>query len=223
MTTRVVKTQAELDAALADPDATTIDIRSDRGVWLMLRDSRSKTVEASGSATVEASDSATVRAGSHTAVHLHSGGATVRGGVLIDHTAVDLTAARAWVDYHGVDTVAEVEAEYAVVYKAVREDMRSSHGFAYPLAATVACDDFADTDECGAGLHFSPSPAQAATYDSEATRYLECHVRIDELRPITDGGTAKAKAPRATVVREVDVHARPQGMTLAGSPNGDPR
>ena len=55
----IVKTQQELDAALADGKADII-IDSPRGVWLTV--SGSATVGASGSATVEAWGSATVRA-----------------------------------------------------------------------------------------------------------------------------------------------------------------
>ena len=55
----IVKTQQELDAALADGKAVII-IDSPRGVWLTVSDSA--TVRASGSATVGASGSDTVEA-----------------------------------------------------------------------------------------------------------------------------------------------------------------
>ena len=55
----VVKTQVELDAALA-AGKTDVVIDSPRGVWLTV--SGSATVRAWGSATVRAWDSATVRA-----------------------------------------------------------------------------------------------------------------------------------------------------------------
>lgn len=211
-----VMTQTELDAALADDSVTTIDIRSERGVTIHVGGSATvhawhkATVLAWDSATVLAWGSATVRAGSHTAVHLHSVDATVHGGVLIDHTSVDLTAARVWAAYHGVDIITLAGVEHMVVYKAVRDDLRSAYGSTYPIGGIVACDDFADTDACGAGLHFSPTPTQARLYDDDATRYLECHVRLDEWRPITsDSAAPKGKARRALVVREVDLNARP--------------
>ena len=103
----IVKTQQELDAALADGKAVII-IDSPRGVWLTVSDSAtvgasgsatvrasgsatvrawgSATVEASGSATVEASDSATVRAGRYVAVHLHS------QSVMVDRHGREITA-----------------------------------------------------------------------------------------------------------------------------------
>ena len=264
---RTVTTQAELDAALTEArehpdDYFTIDIRSERGVWLVLREasgsatvrasdsatveasgsatvrafdsatvrasgsatveaSDSATVEASGSATVRASDSATVRAfdsatvrafgsatveaGSHTAVHLHSGRATITGGVLIDHTTVDLTNTTTWAGYHGCRT----DGDHLVAYKAVRDDYRSQRGTTYLPGTTATCDDFTDVDECGGGLHFSPTPAQAKDYDREATRFVELRVPTSAVRTITGAGTPKAKAQTVTCVREVDLHGRP--------------
>lgn len=66
---RTVTTQAELDQALAD-GVSAINIRSERGVWLLVRDTGSATVTAWdsssvnvwGSATITARDSATVSA-----------------------------------------------------------------------------------------------------------------------------------------------------------------
>ena len=165
----------------------------------------SSTVTAYGSSTVTAYDSSTVRAGSHTAVHLHSGRAHIEGGVLIDHTAVDQSDPATWASYTG----AQITEETVTVYKAVRDDLKSRHGALYAIGSEVSCDDFEDTDACGHGLHFSPSPAQAFAYDTSATRFLECTIKLSELRPITDSTTAKAKAPRAFVAREVDIAGRP--------------
>jgi hypothetical protein len=165
----------------------------------------SSTVRACDSSTVTAYGSSTVTAGSHTAVHLHSGRAHVEGGVLIDHTAIDESTPTSWANYHG----AAINEETATVYKAVRADLRSTHGALYEIGAEVSCDDWQDTNECGNGLHFSPSPAQASAYDESATRWLECTVKLSDLRPLTGSGTAKAKAPRAMVIREVDIAGRP--------------
>jgi hypothetical protein len=225
MTIRTVTTQTELDQAIAD-GVTDIVIRSEPGVWLEA--SGSATVSASDSATVSASGSATVRAfgsvtvyasdsatvyafgsvtvsaGTHVAVHLHSGHATIDGGVLIDHATIDLTDAAVWCAYHGV----AVSDGHATLYKAVRDDLRSAHGTAYPVGETVACDDWADDGECGHGLHLSPHPSLARDYDAEATRYLECSVSITDLRPLNGPGAAKCKTPRLVVMREVDEWCR---------------
>jgi hypothetical protein len=264
MSERVVRTQSELDQAVAD-GVEWIEIRSDRGVWIEVTaygsstvtayDSStvtacgsstvtacgsstvtacgsstvtacgsstvtaygsstvtacdSSTVTAYGSSTVTAYGSSTVTAGSHTAVHLHSGSARIEGGVLIDHTAIDESVPATWASYHGAQTAEGV----ATVYKAVRADLKSQHGALYTVGSEVSCDDWRDTDECGNGLHFSPSPAQASSYDEEATRWLECTVKLSDLRPLTGSSTAKCKTKRAFVVREVDITGRP--LTVA--------
>jgi len=174
----------------------------------------SSTVTACDSSTVRAYGSSTVRASSHTAVHLHSGRACIEGGVLIDHTAVDQSAPATWADYHGAQLPNE---DTVTVFKAVRDDYRSAHGALYTVGTEVTCDDWRDTNECGNGLHFSPSPAQASSYDYAATRFLECTIKLSDLRPLTDSGTAKCKTNRAFVVREVDIAGRPVSTTAAAS------
>ena len=224
MASRVVTTQAELDAALADKAVTWIEIRSPRGVWLDVVSYGSATVTAYGSATVtaydsapvtaygsatvRAYDSATVRAyGSATvtasikvAIHLHSGYAKIKGGVLIDHTA-DLSDPLNWCEYHGV----KVKAGIATLYKAVDDKWTTDRGFDYSPGAKPIAPDWSDDNACGGGLHFSPSPTQALAYHDEATKFVAVGVKVADLRPIP-GGTAKAKAPRVVrACREVDI------------------
>ncbi|MEU4590037.1 DUF7666 domain-containing protein, partial [Micromonospora aurantiaca (nom. illeg.)] len=183
----------------------------------------SATVQAYGSATVEAYDSATVQAsgttsvhahrqaqitaGSHVAVHLHSGQATITGGVLIDITQLDLTTPAAWCDHHGI-TVTDGKA---VLYKALGDDLTAGQEYGKPtvyrVGDTVTCDDWSDTNDCGGGLHFSPTPHQASQYHHRATRWLAVEVDVATLRPI-EGGTPKAKAPACRVLREVDSFGR---------------
>jgi hypothetical protein len=174
----------------------------------------SSTVMAYDSSTVMAYDSSTVMAGSHTAVHLHSGRATIEGGVLIDHTDVDQSAPATWATYHGASLAG---GGAVTVFKAVRDDYRSAHGALYTVGAEVTCDDWQDNNECGNGLHFSPSPAQALSYDFEATRLLECTVKLADLRPLTNSGTAKCKTRRAFVVHEVDIAGRPIDLASAAA------
>ena len=153
MTTIEVRTQGELDAALAahKPGQVitcvghgrfTIGDSASVRAWdsasveasgsASVRASGSATVEASGSATVEASGSATVRA---------SGSATVRASRYVAVT-VDrgrgskakvqggvlieippITTAEAWCEYHGV----EVTDGVATLYKAVDDDYSTGH------------------------------------------------------------------------------------------------
>ena len=168
----------------------------------------SSTVTATGSSTVTAYDSSTVTAtGSSTvtaspcvAVHLHSGLATIDGGVVIDVTTVNDTAEK-WCAHHGV----EVTDGIATVYKAVSDQWTTPRGADYTPGSTPEATDWADHAECGQGLHFGPTPAHALAYLPDATRFVAVGVELATLRPIP-GGIAKCKAPK--VVRacvEVDL------------------
>ena len=234
MTTRTVTTQAELDKAIADR-IDYIDIRSERGMWLDVRACDSSTVRACDSSTVRACDSSTVTAygsstvtaydsstvtaygsstvtayGSSTvtaksrvAVHLHSGRATIAGGVIIDHTQEPDDPA-AWCAWHDIDITDGI----ATVYKAVNDRWTTGRGTDYSPGALPSCDDWSDDNECGGGLHFSPTPVQALAYHGEATRFVAVGVAVADLRPIL-GSTPKCKAPRvARACVEVDINGR---------------
>ena len=226
MTEIIVKTQAELDAALARDDISynthEIIIDSPAGIWITIGDdhgqtveasgsatvwaSGSATVEASGSATVEASDSATVEATPYVAVHLFSARATVTGGVVIDIAALNLDNPETWCAYHGI----EVTDGVATVYKAVDDRYFSAHGTCYKPGATPDAPDWQPTKICGQGLHFSPTPRQAQPYNhatAAAAKYVACGVAVADLIPLDSD---KCKAPR--VVRscaEVDIDGQP--------------
>ena len=151
----------------------------------------SATVHAYGSATVRAYGSATVRATPTVAVHLHSGRCTIAGGVLIDHTIIDLTDPQTWCDYHGVPTVDGI----ATVHKAVDDGWTTGRGTDYRPGATPSAPDWRDDHECGGGLHFSPHPWQAREHMLDASRFVAVGVAVADLRPIL-GATPKCKAPR---------------------------
>ena len=201
-----VTTQQALDDAIAAGHEDIV-IDSPRGVWVTVRASGSVTVTASGSATVRAHGSAAVTAygsatvhayGSATvtatpavAVHLHSGRCTIAGGVLIDHTIIDLTDPQTWCDYHGVPTVDGI----ATVHKAVDDDWTTGRGTDYRPGATPSAPDWRDDHDRGGGLHFSPQPWQAREYMLDASRFVAVGVAVADLRPIL-GATPKCKAPR---------------------------
>ena len=160
----------------------------------------SSTVTATDSSTVMAAGSSTVRASSCVAVHLHSGLATIDGGVVIDVTTVNDTAEK-WCAHHGV----EVTDGIATVYKAVSDQWTTPRGADYTPGSTPEATDWADHAACGQGLHFGPTPAHALADLPDATRFVAVGVELATLRPIP-GGTAKCKAPK--VVRacvEVDL------------------
>ena len=265
MSIPTVYTQAEFDQAVAD-GATTIDVRSEAGVWITACDSAtvtaydsatvrayvsatvtaydsatvtaydsatvracgsatvtaygsatvtaydsatvtaygSATVTAYGSATVRAYGSATVRATSRVAVHLHTGRATIAGGVLIDHTG-EPSAPAAWCAWHDVTVTDGI----ATLYKAVDDAWTTCRGTDYTPGTLPVCGDWRDDSECGGGLHFSPTPAEALAYHPEATRFVAVGVAVDTLRPILDS-TPKAKAPAVVAAcRAVTIDMRP--------------
>ena len=235
MTEIIVKTQAELDAALARDDIShdthKIIIDSPAGVWITIGDdhgqdvraSGSATVEASGSATVEAWDSATVRAsdsatvrawGSATvraapyvAVHLFSARATATGGIIIDIAALDQHDPRTWCELHGVTIDDDGNAH---LYKAVDDNLTAGHSWTpttYAIGGDPRCNEWLANNCCGFGLHVCPTAWQARDHYSDATRYLEVTAPLASLRPID---ATKCKAPTVHVLREVDLNMRPK-------------
>ena len=170
----------------------------------------SASVRAYDSASVRAYDSASVRAGSGVAVHLHSGSARIQGGVLIDHTAVDLTDVSTWLDYKGITVTDGI----ATFYKAVDGQLRAGHGYkmtAYPIGETVTAPDWDPAERCGHGLHATGDPGLSESYynGDGPCRYLELAVPVDGLVLLGD----KVKFRSCRVVREVTLFGAP----LAGA------
>ena len=228
-----VRTQAELDRALRDYpneliacvgngtfdayDSATVHASGSATV----RAYDSATVHAYGSATVTASGSATVHAyGSATVTASKWVGviraadcrATVTGGHLLQLPSIS-TAAE-WCEFHGI----EVTDGVAVLFKAVGDDWCSANmtpagkRISYkPGSKPKAPDWDGGKAECGGGLHFSPSPHQALGFNTEATRFVGCPVRVDEIVIHPDGMYPdKVKAPRCGPCFEVDLDGSPK-------------
>jgi hypothetical protein len=140
-------------------------------------------VVAWGSSHVEASD--------YVSVHKHGTQPKVKGGVLIEVPRCD--TAEKWCAYYGV----KVSRGIATLYKAVRDDYRSSRGMSYAPGTKPEAPDWDPVPECGGGLHFSFHPTAAQSFDPEASRFLACPVRLDEIVVHADGMYPnKVKAPR---------------------------
>ena len=194
-----VRTQAELDAALAALDDDdwiecvgkgTFDVTGSASV----RATGSASVRAYGSASVRAHDSACVVARTHcTVIVRESDAASVQidGGHVV--TLPTIRTAEEWCDYYGAD----VRDGVATLYKAVRGDYRSAYGLAYlPGTIPVAPDWDGGRNECGGGLHFCASPAEAAGFDGDVTRYVACPVRVADIVVHADADyPQKIKAP----------------------------
>ena len=168
----------------------------------------SATVQAYGSATVQAYDSATVEAGTLAVVRKMSTTAKVTGGIVIDHSTIDECDPATWAGIH----LATVKRGRVALYKALGDDLTSGQRYGqiiqWATTGTVTCGDFEPTNECGHGLHLSPSIDAATQYRRDATRWLRCTVKIADIAPIP-GDIPKCKAKAVTVVCEVDRHGNP--------------
>ena len=162
--------------------------------------SGSATVTAYGSATVRASGSATVTAGALVPVHDHGPATKITGGAVVIPIRTPETMAD-WCAYYGVD----VSRGWAVVYKAVDDELVSGYRCAYPIGEEVACPDWDAAVRCGNGLHFSPRAFMSLAYAPDATRFLAVKVKVSECVVLGD----KIKAPRCKVLHEVDEDGEP--------------
>ena len=99
----------------------------------------------------------------------------------------------------------------ALVYKAVNDDFSSPYGTSYaPGTVPVAPDWDGGIRECGGGLHFSPTPAHALSFHSDAKRFLACPVALSDISVHKDAAyPEKIKARGCCMpVYEVDIHMR---------------
>ncbi|MFB9283122.1 DUF7666 domain-containing protein [Pseudoclavibacter helvolus] len=151
------------------------------------------------SIVLRAESGATIaKAGPWATIYVYGADVTVDGGRIIDLSGVNEEDAETWCEFQGVT----VEDGHALLYKAVNDDLKSERLFAYPVGETVICLDWTDDNECGGGLHVSPTPGTAHSYFERATRFLEVKVPLAELRPIL-GRVPKAKFRTGVVLREV--------------------
>jgi hypothetical protein len=159
-------------------------------------------VEARGSSHVEARDSSHVEARKYTAVHLYSQRATLSGdGHVIDLTGIDFTDPAQWCEFNGV----EVDGGIAYLYKAVGDDWKSDYGASYELGSNPEASDWNTRRECGGGLHFCAHTQLSLGYKRDATKFVKCGVRLDEMVCLGD----KIKAKRVVVACvEVDRYGR---------------
>lgn len=152
----------------------------------------SSTVRASGSSTVHASGSSTVRASKYVGVTIHSNHAKVEGGNQIKLPRLDTP--EKWCEFYDV----EVKDGVAILFKAVDEKFCSKYGTSYlPGTAPEAPDWDGGRAECGGGLHFSPRPYMAMSFNPEAVNFVACPVSLSEMAVHPDGSyPEKVKAPR---------------------------
>lgn len=164
------------------------------------------TVEAAESSTVEAFDFAFVDAAPRVEVHIYSRRVTLNGGIVVDEIALDLRDPAIWCKFHDVEVVEHDGVNIAFLYKAVNSAWTTDRGWDYSPGATPEAASWEPNGACGAGLHFSPRPAQAARYLGSPAHFVRVGVRMDELSPISSD---MAKARRVVVpCVEVDINGK---------------
>ena len=205
MTRVAITTQTELDAAIGAAIAgDTIIVQSRDAQILSVRTRKNIVIEARGSAHVEARESAHVEAWE--SAHVEAWGSvqvrayndvvvTAQSQYVVvtqDATAQitgpatvvvvpPIRTAADWIAYYGAQAC-DAMSDSVVLYKAVRDDYRSAHGFLYqPGSVPQAPDWDGGTAECGGGLHFCATPSACLAFDRIATRFMACPVRIADI------------------------------------------
>jgi hypothetical protein len=165
-----------------------------------------------GSAVVRAFGTNRIRAHTPYAVIIIMPGATVdaTGGMMF--TVPAITTMTQWCGYYGIPVV----DGQVVLYKAVRDDYRSARGVLYAPGSMPEAPDWDGGEaECGGGLHLTCHPhfgVTASFGDPQATRFLACPVRLEDVRPPqpSDQYPEKVKVRRICgPIVEVDRHGTP--------------
>jgi hypothetical protein len=134
---------------------------------------------------------------------------TVTGSNIITIEAPVLKTVEDWCAYYG----APVNARVVVLFKAVRNNYRSSRGFKYAPGTTPEAPDWdGGREECGGGLHFCAHPLAALGFDPDATKFLACPVAVSDIRTPLPGDAypQKVKARRICApIYEVDRDGKP--------------
>jgi hypothetical protein len=168
---------------------------------LVARESSQPHVEATGNCQISARGKVTIRASAMVAVLAMGSLPEVDGAGYVSY--VDLSTPAAWCEYYGVDRDSDGTV---VLFKALDGEFRSNRGFYYVPGTTPSAPDWdGGEQECGGGLHFSPSPMHAVAFFTGATKFVGCRLKLDEIVVHPDGVyPEKVKAPRCLEVFQVD-------------------
>ncbi len=137
----------------------------------------SSQVRACGNVFIRLLGALSIKASASVVIMAHVKEKVVEGGQVI--WAATAETPEAWCALHGV----EVKDGVAMLFKALNDDFTSPHGTSYAPGSIPTADDWdGGMRECGGGLHFSPSPAQAPSFHSDAKRFSACYVRLADMR-----------------------------------------
>jgi hypothetical protein len=128
--------------------------------------------------------------------HIHGQKVKVKGGVHIK--IPEIATAKEWCDYYGV----EIKKGVAMLYKGVDEDYSTSNArpkgiFYKPGEAPIAPDWDDGKQECGGGLHFSPTAGHTLAFNSAAKHFIACPIKVSQIKVHKNAKYPdKVKAPR---------------------------
>jgi hypothetical protein len=134
-------------------------------------------VEARGHVFIRLWSALKVKASALVIIAQHGKAKNIDGGRVLDMPAPK--NAKEWCDFYGV----EVKDGVAILYKAVRDDFKTSmYDFPYiPGTVPVAPDWDGGKEECGGGLHFSPTPRHALAFHTGAKTFVGCPVALKDI------------------------------------------
>ena len=218
--------QKELDAAVKEKDAYII-IR-DTTEWV--RACGNSTVRAYGNSTVRAYDNSTVRAYDNSTViacdnstvRVFSPDATIlnalmfaviimigcickikkkQKSVTVIKNKIVQYSKKDFIDIYGTDKDGNL-----TLYKSVREDNTDFHTGKIKYEETVICPDWDKdaTRQCGGGLHLSPLPELALSYNQG--KLLKCKVHKNDF-VVFGSDITKVRCRRVTVIGEYQAEA----------------
>ena len=131
--------------------------------------------------------------------HIHGQKVKCKGGVQVK--VPEIATMKEWCEFYGVD----VKRGIAVVFKAVDNDYSTANArpkkiFYTPGSKPTAPDWDGGRQECGGGLHFSPTPGHALDFNREAKRFIACPVKVSEIKIVKNPHyPEKIKAPGVCV------------------------
>jgi hypothetical protein len=107
--------------------------------------------------------------------------ARATGGTQIE---IDISTPEKWCKYYDLP----IKNGVAILYKAVNENFISPRGADYGPGKTPIAEDWdGGKQECGKGLHFSPSPRAAKEFNHHAKKFCGCPVAIKDIAVHPDG------------------------------------
>ncbi len=153
-----------------------------------------------GSHVVARGSSHVVASGPYTTTIIKSKDAKVQGGTLIGNSII---SAKQWLEKCGVP----IKREYAILFKSVKKDFTTQNGISFkPHTKHEAPDwDANFTEECGRGIHYCPTVAQARTFRDEGV-YVACRVKVSDMAdlPVFAQYPDKIRAKGGYTLYEVD-------------------